>query len=426
MPTATELTQACLARISERDPALHAFIRVMPQEALAAAQASDRRRAAGTLLGPLDGMPVAIKDNIDMAGVPTSGGIGHYRDVVATSDAPIVARLKAAGAVLIGKTNLHEAALGATNDNPWFGRCDNPLRSGYTPGGSSGGSAAAVAASMCTLALGTDTMGSVRIPAAYCGIVGFKPSRGVISLDGVMPLSPSLDTVGILASSVRHVLEVWPALVGAPSSDGQPGDMQASTPGTGRIAVASDFPDAQSPPFAALMRSATACARALDLGVTEPSLAGLALTTIRREGFVLIEIEAEAVHRVALAGNPEGFSAPLRSMLAYGARQPSERAAQLRVSLHAAALQVISLLTDVDALILPTTPQAAFAHGIPAPVTQPDYTGLANIAGLPAISIPWGYDADGMPLGLQLIGKAGADLALLQLALRFDTWRGRP
>jgi aspartyl-tRNA(Asn)/glutamyl-tRNA(Gln) amidotransferase subunit A len=410
------LTEQCLKRIAARDARLRAFIHVTADEARHAAQASDRRRLEGVLLGGLDGVPVAIKDNIDLAGLPTSGGIGHYAQAVARRDAAIVRDLRAAGAVIVGKTNLHEAALGATSDNPWFGRCDNPLRAGFTPGGSSGGSAAAVADAMCVLAIGTDTMGSVRIPAAYCGVAGFKPTRGALPLEGVMPLSPTLDTPGLLAGSAALIAGAWQAL-GAPATT-----VKAQADGW-RLGLACDFPDAQSADLALLMQSAAAGARRAGFAVAGQSLAALSLPEIRRAAFVLCEIEGAAVHAAALAADPDGFSPHLCAMLGYGARQTPERASQLRECLRLVTVQIESLLHDVDALLLPTTPQAAFAHGTPVPENQADFTVLANVAGLPAISIPWGADAAGMPLGLQLVGRVGTDSALLELAAHLEATR---
>ena len=422
MPEAAEpfssvaLTKRCLERIAARDARLRAFIQVMPDEARRAAQASDSRRMQGALLGGLDGVPVAIKDNIDLAGLPTSGGIGHYAHAVAQRDAAIVRDLRAAGAVIVGKTNLHEAALGATSDNPWFGRCDNPLRAGFTPGGSSGGSAAAVADAMCVLAIGTDTMGSVRIPAAYCGVAGFKPTRGALPSEGVMPLSPTLDTVGLLAGSAAVIAGAWQALRGA-------GDRKAPLPPTWRVALARDFPGEQDAPLAALMASAALCARAEGIALTDCTLAAVPFESLRRAAFVLCEIEGAAVHADGLAADPGGFSPRLRAMLDYGARQPAERAAQLRRRLQDAAQELDRLLDGVDALLLPTTPQAAFAHGSRVPDNQADFTVPANIAGLPAISIRWGQDAAGLPLGLQLVGKAGSDAQLLALAAQLEAAR---
>ena len=414
--SSVELTEQCLDRIAERDPDLRAFIQVMPDAARAAAAASDQRRKQNRVLGGLDGVTVAIKDNVDIAGLSTSGGIGHYANRIAASDAAIVRRLKAAGAVLIGKANLHEAALGATTDNPWFGRCVNPLRAGYTPGGSSGGSAAAVAASMCLLAIGTDTMGSVRIPASYCGIAGFIPTRDTLPLDGIMPLSPALDRAGLLAQSAAVLAGAWHALSATAAPD-------VPLAGGWKVALARDFPGEQSPALATMMRSVAHCVRTDGMQCVERTMAALDFPQLRRDAFVLCEIEGAAVHGMALAADPEGFSPRLRAMLDYGARQTPERGAQLRARLYDAAAALASLLDDVDALLLPTTPQAAFLHGAAVPETQADFTVLANIAGWPAISVPWGADAAGMPLGLQLVGKAGSDARLLALAAKMESLR---
>ncbi len=420
-----QAVESALATIASRDGSLRAFVQVMSETASAAACASDQRIAAGNPLGALDGITIAIKDNIDIAGLPTAGGIEHYRHAIAQRDAPIVQQLRAAGAVIIGKTNLHEAALGATTDNPWFGRCVNPLRAGYTPGGSSGGSAAAVAAGMCALALGTDTMGSVRIPASYCGIAGFKPSRGVLSLAGVMALSPTLDHVGLLAASAAQIAAVWRVLgtgaMGARIGEAvraRDADSAASgSTGGWRLGIAADLPAmAASADLTALLASASQSARDAGFSVTDVSLASLALPLIRRDGFVLCEIEAARIHAAGLAMNPEGFSPGLRAMLAYGARQTTERESEIRARLAAVALQVHALFDGIDALLLPATPRAAFAHGSTVPDTQADFCGLANIAGLPAISIAWGRDHDGMPLGLQIVGAAGEDARVLALA----------
>ena len=407
-------TDQCLAQIASTDHVTRAFVHVLPEAARAAASASDQRRTARASLGALDGVTVAVKDNIDIAGLPTAGGIEHYRHAIATRDATIVRQLKMAGAVIVGKTNLHEAALGATTDNPWFGRCINPRRAGYTPGGSSGGSAAAVAACMCALALGTDTMGSVRIPAAYCGIAGFKPSRGVLSVDGVMPLSPMLDHVGLLAASMAQIAAAFAVL--APASAQAGGSV-----GPLRLGVLRELPeDLASADLSRLLDRAANGARAAGFVVSDVAPGALSISGVRRDGFVLCEIDGAAFHDAGLAANPEGFSAELRAMLAYGARQTKDRETGIRQRLEVAVGAVRALLVGVDAVLLPTTPQAAFVHGAPAPATQSALCGLANIAGLPAISIPWGVDADGMPLGLQIMGAAGQDALVLEIASRLE------
>ena len=440
-------TDQCLAQIASTDHVTRAFVHVLPDTARATAKASDQRRTAGASLGALDGVTVAIKDNIDIVGLPTAGGIEHYRHAVALRDAAIVQQLRMVGAVIIGKTNLHEAAFGATTDNPWFGRTDNPRRAGYTAGGSSGGSAAAVAAGMCALALGTDTMGSVRIPAAYCGVVGFKPARGALSLEGVMPLSPTLDHVGLLAASAAQIASVWsvfevpsfdtrvdPMLDPRvdPTVDSMAGTAVGATapvhpirqPGAVRLGVVNPLPDGlASADLARLLTSAAEYAQLAGYAVSHVALGALAPSTIRRDGFVLTEIEAALVHAAALAANPEGFSPQLRAMLAYGARQTRARAREIRARLAVAAAQVAALLDGVDALLLPTAPQGAFAHGTRVPDTQADFCALANLGGLPAISIPWGVDHNGMPLALQIVGAAGQNWRVIEIACRLEQAR---
>jgi aspartyl-tRNA(Asn)/glutamyl-tRNA(Gln) amidotransferase subunit A len=204
-----------LARIALHNPALNAYLWVDAPRSLALARESQQRWAQGRPLSPWDGLPIAIKDNVDVQGWPCSAGTAADRDRRPTTDAPVVQQLRALGMVVLGKLNMHEGALGATNRNPTFGDCINPWRAGFTPGGSSGGSAAAVRAQLCAAAIGTDTMGSVRVPASYCGVTAYKPSAGVVSNAGVVPLCHMLDTVGWLTASVADAQalasSMWPS-----------------------------------------------------------------------------------------------------------------------------------------------------------------------------------------------------------------------
>ena len=215
---ALSVTRSVLARIEALNPALNAYLTVCGDTALAEAAEASARAAAGQRRGVLDGVPIALKDNIDLAGLPTSNGFAQSEKLppwrLPKEDAELVRRLRAAGAVILGKLNMHEGALGATSDNPHFGAAINPHRPGYTPGGSSGGSGAAVAAGLCAASLGSDTGGSIRIPASYCGVVGFKPSFGLVSTRGVVPLSWRLDHVGPLTRTVADARIVFDALRG--------------------------------------------------------------------------------------------------------------------------------------------------------------------------------------------------------------------
>jgi Asp-tRNA(Asn)/Glu-tRNA(Gln) amidotransferase A subunit family amidase len=211
--TPMDALQVYIDRIERFNPALNAFLALDRRRAVRDAQASGRRWSRGAPRSPLDGVPIGVKVNIAVHGMPWHAGIAAYGDRVADGDADCVSRLRSAGAVILGVLNMHEAALGATTDNAAFGRCHNPHRHDVTPGGSSGGSAAAVAAGLCAAALGTDTLGSVRIPASYCGVFGHKPSHGATATAGVVPLSPTLDSLGFIARSAGDCRALINAIV---------------------------------------------------------------------------------------------------------------------------------------------------------------------------------------------------------------------
>ena len=421
--TSEDATRAILARIEARDGALRAFIRVMREEALGAARASDGRRRAGTAKSALDGVPIAVKDNIDVAGVPTTGGIAHYRDNVARDDAFVIRRLRDAGAVLLGKLNMHEAALGATGDNPWFGRCENPHRPGYTPGGSSSGSGAAVAAGLAAAALGTDTLGSVRVPASYCGTAGFKPTYGLVSTRGVMPLSWTLDHVGFLAPRVADLGLLFdacasfdrewayarrgPRFLSPKRAD--PADLAGVR--IGRPAIDANL----EPDVAGAWEGAVGALAGLGATIVAVELAGFDFSRMRREGLLVSEIEGATYHQDALERDPDGFSADLRSMLAFGAAQSAVRAAQAYRCLADVRVIARRAFAKIDAMVLPTTPQAAFPFSRPVPVDQADLTGFANIVGIPAGCVPFGTSRDGLPLSVQVIAPAFEDRLVLDL-----------
>jgi aspartyl-tRNA(Asn)/glutamyl-tRNA(Gln) amidotransferase subunit A len=314
-------------------------------------------------LGPLGGMPVAVKDNIDVAGMPTAGGMDPYRGRMAERDAPCVERLRKAGATLVGKTLMDEAAFGALGDNPWFGRCQNPHRHGYTCGGSSAGSAAAVAAGLCEAALGTDTLGSVRIPASYCGVVGYLPSRGLIDSAGVMPLMPQFDRVGVLAGSVARAARIASLMAG-----------RELRPRAGAHVGRQMFDN---------------------------------LATVRRAALLLVEVEAARIHAALLDDPDSKISPPLRAALRFGREASPELIAKANARLAEAKGWLDEQFRQCDVLMLPTTPGPAFAFDQPAPESQADYTVLASIAGLAAVSVP-GNTVDGLPVGMQAMGPDDA------------------
>lgn len=419
--SARELVDAALERIAQRAD-LNCFISVLAGPARAAAEAADLRRARGESLGPLDGVPIAVKDNIDVAGVAATAGMALRRNRVPAQDAFCAAKLRAQGAVVVGKTNLHEAALGATNDNPHYGRCFNPHGANRTPGGSSGGSAAAVAARLVPAALGTDTMGSIRIPASYCGAVGLKPTFGRVSGSGVCALSWRLDHVGSIAATVDDAALLLEAIAGFDPQCPESRRPGRSKPLSGRLAVlrnhdaialASGLREAFERALGVLERLGYRI-ETLDIAGYDPSYA-------RRCGLLIVEADASVVHEKDLAERPELFSDETRAMLDYGRRASAARLAKAERVVALAATGVRTLLEGLDALVSLTTPQVAFGFGEPVPETQADFTALANFAGCPAISVPMGAGAGGMPIGLHLMAAPWCEPGLLDIARAFES-----
>ncbi|MCF3932549.1 amidase [Acuticoccus sp. M5D2P5] len=427
--TARALAEAALAAIAEKAD-LGAFIShgaapgafiVHGEGVLDAADASDRRRAEGQTLGPLDGIPVAIKDNLAMAGTLTTGGHRAAGLTPDTEDAHVVARLKAAGAVIVGKTNLHEGALGATTDNPHHGRAINPLAAGHTPGGSSGGSAVAVAAGIVPIAIGSDTMGSVRIPASYCGLYGLKPGRGRIGRTGIAHLSPTLDVIGPLASTAHDLATTLRVL---DAEDGRDPDWlppAARTPALERRAgrltvgiVACDDVALDAATREAFARARDAIGRFAE--VREVRLAGWSPSAARRDGLLIIEAEAWALMAGAIEATPERFGAAFVEMVRYTERMKAERLARAYMNARTAGQAAITALASVDILMLPTTPQRSFAHDDPVPVDQADLTALANLSGLPAVALPVPAGDGGLPASVQLLGPMWSEYRLIELA----------
>ncbi len=355
--------------------------------------------------GPLAGMTAGIKANIAVEGLPWTGGMGAYRGRVADKDADAVARLRSAGATILGTVNMEEAALGAKTDNPFFGATQNPHRIGYTPGGSSGGSAAAVAAGLCDIALGTDTMGSVRIPAAYCGIYGLKPTRGAISHDGLEIAEPTLDTIGPMARTVEELEACSRILIDC--DDAQAIDNIALLENLGEVECEPSVLESYAKARSALQASD-------HFALPYP------LTRIRYAGFILTSLALSKSLGPLLDSDPEGLSGTLKFLMTFGPKRSASDLDEDRRILAEVGEAVNAVVARHGAILLPTAPQAAFSHADKAPANQADFTCLANIAGLPAITIPAGWNDAGLPLGVQIIGAAGNEAGLLQLARQLD------
>lgn len=363
---------------------------------LAAFTDFDRTAAFGA--GQLAGLTIGIKANIAVAGLPWTGGMALRRDVIAERDAAVVAKLRAAGAAIIGMLNMHEAALGATTDNRFFGRTMNPHRHGHTPGGSSGGSGAAVAAGLCDAALGTDTLGSIRIPAAYNGVYGLKPGHGVIDTDGLIFLGRRFDCIGPLARDLDTLERVWRVMAGS----------RAEQSSFTRLILPDQLFGVEVQPAVAEAYERARVAMglpesALTLPGSPTAIRLAALAEVARE--LIGDLGEDRTARAELI-SPE---------LTYILGALEGMALDEDLLDRTRAVLVTAIGAD-GVLLMPTAPQAAFAHGTPAPHNQADFTGIVNIAGLPALAIPAGRDADGLPVGVQLVGPAGSEERLIAAA----------
>jgi aspartyl-tRNA(Asn)/glutamyl-tRNA(Gln) amidotransferase subunit A len=370
---------------------------------------------------------LAVKSNIAVKGLPHTAGIGAYRNRTANEDAFCVVRLREAGMIIVGMANMEEAALGAVTDNPHFGKTHNPLRHGFTAGGSSGGSAAAVAAGMARAALGTDTMGSCRIPAAYCGVVGFKPSFGRISVDGVESLSRRLDHVGVIANTVADVRVATSAIAvfDTACADSRAFDAISARGKKSTWRRLSVLNQVARETLAAEVRSAYEHAIAMlkqaGFKLTERALNLDTITAARRAGLIICEAELANSLADILKSGGEGVSTFLRDMIAFGAAKSASQLAAAHARIDDTELILRAQLDGVDAIFWPTAPQTAFAFSAPVPANQADFTCLANFTGAPAISIPTRLVSGELPVGLQFISPTGSDDELLALAAEIES-----
>ena len=417
-----ELARASLERIAALDPGLNAFQLVLEDEALAAAAAAEAEIRAGRWRGPLHGIPVAVKDLLDLAGSPTTAGSRILAGAVAARDSTAVERLRAAGAVIVGKTRMSEFAYSPGSNNDHYGPTRNPAAPDRDAGGSSSGSAAAVASGMAMAALGTDTGGSIRIPAAFCGIVGFKPGFGVLGLGGARSLSWSLDHLGPLARDSGGAAFVAAALAGPDPRDPRtalaPASLAAAPPPSPRglkVGVLRTEAGGKSPASeealaawrAALGRLEAAGAALVDIDF--PRLAAL-----RSLNAAILAIEAALVHREWMRGRLADYGEFTRLRLLAGwAYGPADlaRASRARLALRR---DCGAAFARADILCCPTMGEGAPALGTPARLT---FTSPFNLLGWPAISLPAGATAAGLPLAAQLVGPPGGDAALLSAAM---------
>ena len=438
------LTEDLLARI-ERCRALNAFITVTGDAARAQAAEAEREIAAGRYRGPLHGIPVSLKDLVNTRGIRTTCGSRILADRVPPADATVAVRLRSAGAVLLGKNALHEFAFGVTTNNPHYGPTRNPWRLDRIPGGSSGGSGAAVAAGLGPVSIGTDTGGSIRIPAALCGIVGLKPTYGRVSRHGVFPLSWSLDHVGPLTRTVEDAALVLQAIAGPDPAD--PSTLRQTVPdfsaGLGkpltglRLGVLADeyhsetADDVRAPFRAAVDVLARLGPVVEDTEFPRASEARTAAATI-------LFAEAASVHERWLRDRAEEYGADTLALLRQGQFLTATQYLRAQRVRTLVAHEVEALLRVYSALVLPTIPVVAPAIG-QSTVTLGGRPGdargavtrlvrLINFVGLPAVTVPCGLGADGLPVGLQIVGRMMDEATVLAIAHAYEQatpWHAR-
>jgi aspartyl-tRNA(Asn)/glutamyl-tRNA(Gln) amidotransferase subunit A len=433
-----ELVDDCLARIPAVQDSLHAYIAVYDEEARQVARASEAMLSAGHKLGPLHGIPVALKDNIALAGRVTTAGSKVLADWTPSQDATVAAKLKAAGAIIVGKTNMHEFAWGGTSANPHYGEVRNPWNPDRFPAGSSGGSGVAVAARTCSGALGTDTGGSVRLPSAINGITGLRPTVGRVSNAGVIPLAWSMDTVGPMARTAEDCALMFNALAGH-----DPRDAGTATVGTVdytadlnrgvaglRIGVIRDY-------FLAHLQ------KPVHDAVTE------ALSTLERAGAQIIDVTAQhihgnisaqltiesaepsAYHQRWLRERPDDYGEDVRLLLEVGEMLLATHYIQAQRYRSLLRSEFLEAFKSVDVFICPTLPFTAtrvgevlveIAEGAPEDMLSAimQFTGVPSLTGLPALAVPCGFDPDGLPIGMQVIGRPFDEATLFRVGAAYQ------
>ena len=426
--SARELVEACSRQIERLNATLNAFITVIdPQEAIKAQLPEKESSSSNTLRG----IPLAIKDLFDLAGVRTTIGSKFFADHFAERDGFVVDKLRHAGAIIVGKTNTHEIALGITGNNPHYGTARNPWDTARIPGGSSSGSAIAVATGMALGALGSDTGGSIRIPASLCGVVGFKPTFGRISLRGVFPLSWNLDHVGPLTKCVRDVALILqtiavydpldPASVKMLTGD-YLGHLKDDVKGRKIALGIGEFMETSDAEVLQAVREAAKVCESLGCKVQEVDVSWLKEAALANK--LMTQSDGAAVHRDRLKEHPELFGDDIRRRLEDGANTPLADYILARRTQAEVKKRFEQFFESHDFLLLPTTPIAAPTIEGHDAVEQAGrltrFTAPFNLAGLPALSLPCGFTNDGLPIGLQIVSKAWGESKVLNLGHAFE------
>jgi aspartyl-tRNA(Asn)/glutamyl-tRNA(Gln) amidotransferase subunit A len=439
-----ELTHECLSRIERLNPKLNAFITVTADSAVAEARQAEAELQHDRWRGPLHGIPIALKDLVDTAGVHTTAASGVFKDRVPTEDAEIVRRLKAAGAVFLGKLNLQEIAYGGSSAISHFGPVHNPWNLDYSSGGSSGGSAVAVAARLCFAAIGTDTGGSIRQPSAYCGVGGLKPTYGRVSTSGIIPLSWSLDHVGPITRTAMDAALMLEVIAGYDPQDSTSIDASvpdyaatiADTTSSLRLGIPrAYFYDDLHPEIQAAMEAALSVLRTITASEHDvpPPLTDATYSTWMDAYSAIFTAEAYAYHKDYIARNPELYQVPTLKRLRVGADVTTATYIQSRRWLDQVRRAIAQAFDSVDLLITPTVRVPPFtiadlqadADTIRAKeLAMLHNTRPWNFPGLPTISVPSGFTRIGLPIGMQITGPPGGEAMVLRLAYAYEQVTG--
>jgi aspartyl-tRNA(Asn)/glutamyl-tRNA(Gln) amidotransferase subunit A len=407
--SSVDLTKQCLDQIGKLNSSLNAFITVTAESALARARELDHELASGVDRGPLHGIPIAHKDLIWTKGVRTTSGSKVFADFIPDADAPLARKLHTAGAVMVGKAGLHELAYGTTSDNPHFGTIRNPCDPTRIPGGSSGGSGVAVATGMALMATGTDTGGSIRIPASFCGVVGLKPTYGLVDRSLIQPLGLSLDHAGPLTASVADARVSLDAMAGASRRRPAPNRLQEIRVGLGEHSY---IARASSEVREGVQQAARA---AEQLGARVTPVEVPDIEALNNLGRVILLAEASAIYQPYLTTRREDFGEDVLALLDQGLLVPATtyvNAQRLRKALRS---QFRALFDSIDCLLIPTTPTTAPRIGqhqvelagekLDTRVANTSLVRGFNVLGFPALSMPWGQDQGGLPIGIQMIAR---------------------
>ncbi len=434
-----ELTAICLQRIEAINPQINAFITLTAESALAEARTATEEIARGNYRGPLHGLPLAIKDLFDVRGVATTAGSPLLKHNVAAEDAFVIRQLREAGAIFLGKLNMHEWALGVTGVNPHFGSCRNPWNTDYITGGSSSGSGAALAAGLCYGSVGTDTGGSIRIPASLCGVVGLKPTYGRVSVRGVIPLAWSLDHAGPLGRSVDDVAQLFTVISGYDREDcysvsnadfGMRNAELFNIPHSQfRIGIPDDYffsdlhPDTEQ-----AVKAAIKTLSKLGFHLTRVSLPGFEVS--EKASAKILLAEAAAYHQDHIEKHPDQIGTDVLTRFKWGLDITGVAYALARRKQVEWRHKIEQLFQSIDALVLPATPFPATRIDESDPVALSRgnltrFTRMFNLTGHPALVLPCGRTVDGLPIGLQIVGAHWQEDQIIQVARAYEAARGK-